>query len=151
MKNKLKMALIALLLATLVSCADLAGLQNPKGLAGAGVAGAIATKAVDKVQDVAEFIPELKLTNLSICVKSIEKEGEFRCVKLNCKGYGCVEYVSEEKAVDDINNRKAVVMNTKEWSEFITIIKHYCSYEKTKCNLIGEEHSSLEIVYIVSV
>ena len=151
MRNKLKMALIVPLLVILVSCADLAGLQNPKGLAGAGVAGALATKTVEKVQDVAEFIPELKLTNLSICVKSIEKENQFRCIKLNCVGADCVNYVSQDKAVEDINNRKAVVMNTKEWSEFITIIKHYCSYDKIKCNLIGEEHSSLERAYIVGV
>ena len=149
MKNKVKMALIVPLLGILVSCADLANLQNPKGLVGAGVAGATASKAIDKVKEVAEFIPELELTNLAVCVKSIDKEKEFRCVKINCSGSGCVNYVSEEKALDDLNNRKAVVMNTEEWSEFITIIKHFCSNDKTKCKLIKEEHSHLDRAYIV--
>ena len=153
--NLKKMALIVLLPLMLANCGvlgDISPYQNPGNVVGAGIAGAAATKVVDKVKDIAEFIPDLKLEQLELCVKSAKRIGQFRCVLLSCEVEDkkhCSRYVDTPEAYADIESREAVIINTRAWAKFISAVEVFCGHEKIDCNKVKDDYPEIKTMYLV--
>ena len=154
MNNKKKMVWIVPLLLTLANCQGfLSQYQRPSSITTGGVvAGVVATKAVEKVKEIAEFVPDLKLEQLEVCNKSVSYPDQFRCILVNCdpeNKENCVRYVLEEEAYADVENRTALVVKTRGWAKFITPFETYCKSDKVDCSQDYEDYKEIDKVYLV--
>ena len=141
------------MLCGLSNCANGIISQNPSLLKGGSVgfvAGRKAQQAIDKLEEVREFVPELQVFAKEVCWVSVDKPDHLLCqINLCPEDEKCQRYIPIEAGYKALKQQKAVIINIKSLARVDTSISVYCKRQEIDCGLLAESYNDIEQIYLI--
>ena len=146
-----KLTIVSLMLFVLSSCQ---GMLDSSALKSGGtgfIAGKTAQKAIDKLESIREFTPELKIYPKEVCWRSSEKPDKMRCELTLCKRSSgdCVRYININSAISAVDNRTAMIISIKSLARADKAAVAFCKREEITCKKFYETYKDIDKIFLI--